>query len=809
MSSMSASPRRRAIWAVLAVATAVTVLPLARAPRAGAAGGDLRAGVGIGDLTPPVGTPQFAYTNREAAAGGVEPFVSQEDFDTNLYAKTFLRTVGVHTRPRARAVVLAQGSTKLALVQVDLGGFPYDLHQEVVKRIAATGIDRDHLMLSATHSHGSVGPIWPATSTGYAVLGGDAYDARVFAIVAQGIADAIVHADSALRPARAGVGTALMYDASNNRNLVPFARNPDVPPPVRPDGKPDSVNPVATVLRVEALDGTPLGMWSNFAIHGTSFGDGMLFFSGDNMAVSERIVEAELRRRGHLSADDVVVNAQSNGAEGDISPRGGSARLGDVPGALPTGTGEDTDHVVNSYGNAEAAGRRVARGLLEAWDAAQSSLQRDQVIDVRFQNLPLEGTANGEPIGPTPALGCGGIVCDDGQASPTDVPGQGRKIPLATGPTNPLTAPIHIVRVGGLVIAGLPFEATNQVGKRVRTAVTAALVANGFTPTHVVNAGLTDGYQSYSATPEEYEAYYYEGSFTLWGRQQSPFLTAALEVLAAALATGAPAPASADPPSTGVVAPQTPAVAPETDAVAVDVQPSDTTRLAQAVVTWSGGDPAADDPHVVIERSSGGGWVTETTDDSYEDTVRYDRSESPDGVHHAWTDTWEPGVCTPTGTYRFRITGLRSADGPYELTSDAFAVGAAAAPEAEAVRVDGTVARVRAAFPRPGDETIRMQPRLATGGSLTFVATAGDGSITRHRATFEAATYDYVASGVPAGSTVTVDPASVVDGCGNGAAASSDPVVPEVPLPAALVLGVMALAAGALALGRRRARAAV
>jgi hypothetical protein len=167
----------RRSWRVVAAATAATLaLVPARNGPAAAVESDLRAGVGVGDLTPPVGTPQFAYTAREGAAGGVEPFVSQEDFDTNLYAKTFLKSVGVHTRPRSRAVVLRQGATTLALVQVDLGGFPYDLHQEVVRRIASTGIDRDHLLVSATHSHGSVGPIWPATSTGYALLGGDAFD---------------------------------------------------------------------------------------------------------------------------------------------------------------------------------------------------------------------------------------------------------------------------------------------------------------------------------------------------------------------------------------------------------------------------------------------------------------------------------------------------------------------------------------------------------------------------------------------------------------------------------------------------------
>ena len=55
-------------------------------------------------------------------------------------------------------------------------------------------------------------------------------------------------------------------------------------------------------------------------------------------------------------------------------------------------------------------------------------------------------------------------------------------------------------------------------------------------------AGLTNGYQSYTATPEEYDACHYEGSFTLFGRQQGPrYLDAALPLVQPLLG-GMPAP---------------------------------------------------------------------------------------------------------------------------------------------------------------------------------------------------------------------------------------------------------------------------
>ena len=62
-------------------------------------------------------------------------------------------------------------------------------------------------MLSATHTHGSTGPIWPPDSNGYGALGGDLFDPRVFELTADGVTEAIERADDNLEPARLGIGT--------------------------------------------------------------------------------------------------------------------------------------------------------------------------------------------------------------------------------------------------------------------------------------------------------------------------------------------------------------------------------------------------------------------------------------------------------------------------------------------------------------------------------------------------------------------------------------------------------------------------
>ena len=87
------------------VAAAVLLLAPARRRRRHAARRRRRA-----DITPPIGTPMFAYTARSAIAGGHvdRPLQVVADPDQHLYAKSFVPSKGIHqrlqgARDRARA----------------------------------------------------------------------------------------------------------------------------------------------------------------------------------------------------------------------------------------------------------------------------------------------------------------------------------------------------------------------------------------------------------------------------------------------------------------------------------------------------------------------------------------------------------------------------------------------------------------------------------------------------------------------------------------------------------------------------------
>ena len=730
------------------VAAACLAAAAIAAPAASAA--DLRAGAAAADITPPIGTPMFAYTARSAIAGGHvdRPMQVVADPDHHLFAKSFVPSKGIHVRLKARAIVLERDGQKYALVQTDLGGIPYAITNEVAKRVASAGITEERLLISATHTHSGTGPIWPADNGGYAALGGDLFDPRVFELTVQGITEAILEAARDTRPARLGVGTVQVRDASRNRAFGPFQRNEDVPK-TEQGAREESIDPNLSVVRIDDAGGKPIAVWSNFAVHATSFGDDNLLFSADNPGYTEQIVESTLERKAPAGRE--VVNVWTNGNEGDISPNGGADTVG----------GEPAQYVSSGFGGAHMAGRRVADGVLRAWRAAGESMTSSPDLGARTTYLRFDGTpADGEPVGPHQVLG-GGIV-QEGMCAPVDNmagPGQGRKFPGVGGVgLVPNIHPLAMWRVEDLGIAAFGSEITKQMGQRIRTSLEQQA---GGRFSRVAIAGLTNSYFSYTATPEEYDACAYEGSFTLFGRRQGARLLDVAKQVNAALLSGGEADAGVAPAALGVgtTADAPPRQTP--DAGKALAQPADTVRrLGRAQFRWQGGDPAVDAPRsatfVRVQRQVGKRWETVLTDASFRDTVERQPGDS-------YLETFQLGECDPAGDYRFVVTGRAdrgSGVEPYTVTSQEFVVAPARLTATAPVVTDG-VARFRATYPNPGAEALTALPRLVRDASAVVLVGGERKVVTADDAGVFA---------VPAAAGQTVEVVQVRDACGNTSA---------------------------------------
>ena len=746
---------------------AAGIAAIALAGAAPAAQADLTAGAASADITPPIGTPQFAYTARSRLAGGAPqdiPLQIVADPDGGLYAKTFAASRGIHTRVRARAIVLDTGGERVALAQVDLGGIPYALVQRVYQLIPDAGIPIENIMIAATHTHSSTGPIWPTDSTGYAALGGDAFDARIFELTAQGIAQAIVLANSHRVPARVGIGKANITNASRNRNFEPFKQNDDVPKDEEGAEK-ASIDPQMTVIRVDEPDGRPIGVWSNFAIHNTSFGDENLLFSGDNAAFTERIVEQKIRRRARRRGirarrASSVVDVWTNANEGDISPDGGTDKVGE----------ESLEYGGNSFTEANMAGVKVARGMLRAWRRAGKAMTPDVPVDSRLGYVAFDGTqADGEPVGPNAVLGSGGVTADDGTCAPFDNfggPGQGMKMPLLGGPGNSLvpgTQPVSVMRLGSLAILAFPSELTKQMGFRIRSAVKSA-AAGAYDD--VLISGLTNGYSSYTATPEEYDACHYEGSFTLFGRRQGALYRDTALAISNALIHGVPYAGDPEPAYRVQSGGGYPEPEPTPDAGTAAEQPADgVVRYGRVSFSWNGGNPAIDAPRgkrlVTTQLRKPRRWKRIATDDGFYDILERDPETD------VWKTTFQTTACMPAGTYRFLVRGRADkGSGPenYRVESEPFKV-ARIKNIAAALTVSGRRARVIATYPDPGEkDTLLALPRRVRTGVAILGVKKGHRPERRVRARLTRKRLAFAAR-VPRGATVRV--IRVKDGCGN------------------------------------------
>ncbi|XP_042514235.1 neutral ceramidase 1-like [Macadamia integrifolia] len=116
----------------------------------------------------------------------------------------------------------------------------------------------------------------------------------------------------------------------------------------------------------------------------------------------------------------------------------------------------------------------------------------------------------------------------------------------------PSVLPVQILRIGQLVILGVPGEFTTMAGRRLRDAVKSVLTsgANGEfnSNVHVVIAGLTNTYSQYVTTFEEYSVQRYEGASTLYGPHTLSAYIQEFKKLAKSLISDQTVEPGADPP---------------------------------------------------------------------------------------------------------------------------------------------------------------------------------------------------------------------------------------------------------------------
>lgn len=388
-----------------------------------------------------------------------------------------------HDPLHARALVLDDGTLALAMVVVDSLGVSPEVIEEA-KAIAAerTGLPAERMLVCSTHTHSA--PSSNRTS-------GPAPAVAYRQVILNGIAESIVKAHEALRPAAVGAAAHPLPEEVFNRRWFlkpgkmppnPFGKldmvkmNPGTSPDLldRPAGPTD---PDITILSVQDDRRRPLALFANYSLHyvgGTPRGQ----VSADYFGEFARLMPSRLR------AGDEFVAMMSNGTSGDIN---------NIPFLVTRPPREPFEQV-----------RIVARKAADtAWFAYRKieRHQSDVSLGMVQREVELEyRKPTSEEIEEAKAVLA---ITDESEKEklPRLAEHYARRTLQAAEREGTLTVLIQAIRMGDLAVCAIPFETFAEIGLELKD-------RSPFPQTMVI--GLANGRYGYLPTPEQHRLGGYE-----------------------------------------------------------------------------------------------------------------------------------------------------------------------------------------------------------------------------------------------------------------------------------------------------------
>lgn len=633
------------------------------------------------------------------------------------YAKLDQVGHGIHFRLWSRAFIMVAGSKRVAFVNVDISQGTQLVKMQVVKKLRSIyrGLyNNDNVLITGTHSHSVPAgyfqyALYEVTSLGYVKQTLDA--------IVGGIVKSIQRAHKSLRPGRLYINSGLLWNASIQRSRHAYVMNPSSER-ARYYSVGGDTDKTMLVLKMTGSNGADLGMIDWFAVHPTSMNNTNVLVSGDNKGYASLLMEKAMNPPGTLPGKGTFVGAFAQSNEGDVSPNikgahcqntgemcdiGHSPCNGDIELCIATGPGKDMFESTKII-----AERQFTLGK-QLYDSATRMLSgpvdyRHMFVD--FSNVQLK--VNGRSVHTCPpAMGAafaagtsdgpGGINFEHGSDSlgpfwelvrniikkpsnaqvqchapkPILIDTASLSFPYAWQPT---ILPLQLLRVGQLVIIGVPSEFTTMAGRRTREAVKNVLVTHGRSQgfnqdTVVVLAGLSNTYSGYTTTFEEYQEQYYEGASTVYGPYTLDAYISKFRQMAMDMATGRRSKRGPNPPDllSKQVSLHTPVVY---DSVGWFRNFGDVTKNAYSIFRYSVGNTVkvrfrAGNPRnnlmtertfLTVERKVRGRWRVICNDACWETRFVWYQTSFLLGRSEA-TVLWTIPKGTPSGSYRIRHYG--------------------------------------------------------------------------------------------------------------------------------------------------------
>lgn len=396
-----------------------------------------------------------------------------------------------HDRLHARALVLDNGQTAIAIVVCDACMIPRELMDEA-KRLAskATGIPEDHMLIAATHTHEAptLGGVFQSEPT-------PSYPPYFVEQVAKSITQAYQQRE----PAQIGWGVGNNPRQVFNRRWKmkpgtmppgPFAQTTDLvkmnpgyqnPGLVEQAGR---IDPDVSVLSVKARDGRPISVLANYSLH---------YVGGVKPLSADYFGEFAVQIRHLLGAENAkppFVGIMSNGTSGDVNNV-------DFAHAAPPRRGPFEQIQIVAADVAKTAYDTISGIEYHAWVPIE---MRERKISLGVRRPSAEDLADAEQVlkqAKGPVLG-----------SLREVYAREATLLAKYPPT--VECKLQAIRIGSLGIVSSPCETFVATGELIKR-------ESPLKPTFVIE--LANGYNGYLPTPEQHNL----GGYETW-RARSSYL---------------------------------------------------------------------------------------------------------------------------------------------------------------------------------------------------------------------------------------------------------------------------------------------
>lgn len=651
---------------------------------------------------------------------------------------------GLLMRMNARAFVVEKDDKTMAYASVEVVHLTESIKPGVIKELHSRGLTKyndNNTMISATHCHSSSSNVswFPLYSL---VNGVPGFDEGSYQIIVKGIADAIEQADKDLAPGKVTLYYGDTKIENFNRSLDASRWNVNYEEMYGNLSDLEAVVSTVTkemsVLSFSHDNGGDIGMLSFHASHGTSNGMANRLIATDHKGYAAYVIEQQMGNgyvaafaqgpSGDASPNEPQVEDYKEAflrpcdIDKDLDPienqiidgkQDAEALLQLLKGGKGVTKIELTNKLAYNYTTKDFRNIKVDKKYIGDYhmpyddidnamtcepcigtaiiagdeegapvdNAKEGTVRNNYYIDengeVQVEKVKLTGNVDlkgleklADPLWPLGMKILKSDKYDDLQME--------KKVCLAVGNFMETIEPFQIFQIGETAILGIPFEVSSEEGRRMQEFIMPTLEKAGVK--HIILSTLTNSYNQYMSTREEFAAQHYEGSTDLFGPWSGAAMTQEMDKLAQGIVEGKmadPGPGMPTKPSKMVVKTIHSVGLPKIDwykpgTIKKDVEK----KIYKSGDTVSAEFTAADPRHITnlrleknpivpvdytfmeVQKKVNGKWVTVRNDADPYTYIKY--AKKPASKYRTATVNWLIRNPEP-GTYRLVYNGIKKA----------------------------------------------------------------------------------------------------------------------------------------------------